>query len=109
MPLSPRLLSLPLCAAVSLAAAAAAWAEPPANRDGKRPQAGARQDANEALSDSVRRIERVTQGQVLSAERVPFDGRSVNRIKVIDDRGRVRVYMDDPQSPRPSPTRDDDD
>ena len=68
-----------------------------------------RHDANEALSDSVRRIERVTHGQVLSAERVPFDGRSVNRIKVIDDRGRVRVYMDDPQSPRPSPTRDDDD
>jgi len=61
----------------------------------------------------VRRIERSTRGQVLSAEQVPYDGRSVNRIKVIDERGRVRVYMDDPQSqkpPRPEPpTRGDDD
>ena len=65
----------------------------------------------EALSDSIRRIERNTRGQVLSAERVPYDGRSVNRIKVVDDRGRVRVYMDDPQQPAPAqpPTRGDDD
>ena len=66
-----------------------------------------------ALSDSVRRIERTTRGQVLSAEQVPFDGRNVNRIKVVDDRGRVRVYMDDPEVEadrrREPPTRDDDD
>ena len=76
-----------------------------------------------SLSDSVRRIARDRRGQVLSAERVPFDGREVHRVKVLDDRGRVRVYMDDPQhrdrgdhddgdndgrSRRP-PTRDDDD
>lgn len=51
-----------------------------------------------ALSDAVRRVERATNGQVLSAERVQFDGRDVNRVKIIDDRGRVRVYWDDPQS-----------
>ena len=70
-----------------------------------------RERAQEALSDSIRRIERNTRGQVLSAERVPYDGRSVNRIKVVDDRGRVRVYMDDPQQPAPAqpPTRGDDD
>lgn len=72
-----------------------------------------------ALSDAVRRVERRTGGQVLSAERVPFDGRDVNRIKVVDSRGRVRVYMDDPHSSRPlrpmpeaidaARTRDDDD
>ena len=56
-----------------------------------------RQDHRE-LSDAVRRVERRTGGQVLSAERVPFDGRDVNRVKVIDSSGRVRVYMDDPQS-----------
>ena len=56
---------------------------------------------NDALSDSVRRIERSTRGQVLSAERVPYDGRDVNRIKTVDERGRVRVYMDDPQAPPP--------
>ena len=54
-----------------------------------------RQDHRE-LSDAVRRVERSTGGQVLSAERVPFDGRDVNRVKVIDSSGRVRVYMDDP-------------
>ena len=66
----------------------------------------------DALSDSVRKIERSKRGQVLSAERVPYEGRNLNRIKVIDDRGRVRVYMDDPQQPAPpsrAPTRGDDD
>jgi hypothetical protein len=56
---------------------------------------------SDALSDSVRRIERSTRGQVLSAERVPYDGRDVNRIKTVDSHGRVRVYMDDPQAPPP--------
>lgn len=66
--------------------------------------------SEDALSDSVRRIERTTRGQVLSAERVPYDGRNLNRIKVVDDRGRVRVYMDDPQQPPAAPpTRGDDD
>ena len=63
-----------------------------------------------SLSDAVRRVERRTGGQVLSAERVPFDGRNVNRVKVVDSSGRVRVYMDDPQAqraPRPE-SRDDD-
>ena len=64
----------------------------------------------DALSDSIRRIERTTRGQVLSAERVPYDGRNVNRIKVVDANGRVRVYMDDPQQPAAAaPTRSDDD
>jgi hypothetical protein len=65
-----------------------------------------------ALSDAVRRVERRTGGQVLSAERVPFDGRNVNRVKVVDSSGRVRVYMDDPQTQsgkrQPDPPRDDD-
>ena len=66
-----------------------------------------RQRQEDALSDSVRRIERRTRGQVLSAERVPYEGRDINRIKVIDQHGRVRVYMDDPQ--QGAPTRGDDD
>jgi len=48
------------------------------------------------LSDSVRRIERETRGQVLSAERLQYDGRELNRVKVVDGQGRVRVYVDDP-------------
>ena len=77
-------------------------------RDEPRRERNRNQDA---LSDSIRRIERNTRGQVLSAERVPYDGRSVNRIKVVDDRGRVRIYMDDPRDGEPPamPTRGDDD
>ncbi|KRG83261.1 MAG: hypothetical protein B7X39_14690 [Lysobacterales bacterium 14-68-21] len=53
-----------------------------------------------SLSDAVRRVQRETGGRILGAERVPYDGRDINRVKYMDDRGRVR-YMDDaPPSPR---------
>ncbi|WP_345779014.1 hypothetical protein [Lysobacter sp. S4-A87] len=73
-----------------------------------------RSSDRQELSDSVRRVERRTGGQVLSAERVPYDGRDVNRVKVVDSSGRVRIYMDDPQTrdrgrDRDEPTRRDDD
>jgi len=75
-----------------------------------------RNDEQRALSAAVRRVESQTGGQVLSAERIPFDGRDVSRIKVVDASGRVRVYMDDPRasrgrsdaSPQRPRTRDDD-
>ena len=51
-------------------------------------------------SDSVRRAQRETGGQVLGAERIQFDGRDINRVKVMDDRGRVRYMDEDPQRPR---------
>lgn len=73
------------------------------------PRSGAR---NDALADSVRRVQSRTGGQVLSAERVPYDGRDINRVKVVDDRGRVRVYMDDPSTrlrQLSRPTRGNDD
>ena len=78
----------------------------------------------DSLSDAVRRVERDTRGEVLSAERVQFDGRDMHRVKVVDDQGRVRVFMQDPLrgdadgrgdgQPRPgrrppAPTRGDDD
>jgi len=68
-----------------------------------------RGEDHRALSDAVRRVERRTGGQVLSAERVPFDGRNVNRVKVIDSSGRVRVYMDDPQGQGQPPRPQDED
>ena len=133
------LLSRPLCRlsllAVLVGVAASAWAGPqagnePAKRRGQQSQQDpqqpppgqrhhqSRQDQR-ALSDAVRRAERATGGQVLSAERVQYDGRDVNRIKLVDDRGRVRVYWDNPQGgqqdgdedeeqPRARRTRDDD-
>ena len=56
-----------------------------------------------SLSDAVRRVQRETGGQVLGAERVQFDGRDINRVKVLDRHGRVRYMDDDPQQGRDSP------
>ena len=67
-----------------------------------------------SLSDAVRRVERNTRGEVLSAERIQYDGRDMHRVKVVDDQGRVRVFMQEPQrrdgnGGRPQrPPRDDD-
>lgn len=61
------------------------------------PRSDSRSDSSShnSLSDSVRRVQQREPGvRVLSAERVPFDGRDINRIKYVDERGRVR-YMDD--------------
>ena len=55
-----------------------------------------------SLSDAVRRVQRETGGRILGAERVPYDGRDINRVKYMDDRGRVR-YMDDPAPSRVGP------
>ena len=131
MPLSRRLICLSLSAALA-GMGTSAWAVPQARRDAPTRQAEARDEARQderprqhdraseqrALSDAVRRAERATRGQVLSAERVQYDGRDLNRVKVVDDRGRVRVYWDDPQAqpsshpdndqPRARRTRDDD-
>src|SRR3546814_13625087 len=73
---------------------------------GRQEQRRPRRD--DGLADSVRRIERSTRGRVINAERVQSDGRSINRIKVMDDRGRIRVYIDDPQARRRAPTTGDD-
>ena len=90
----------------------------PAHRDPS--PAHNRRDGQRALAEAVRRAERATRGQVLSAERVQYDGRDLNRVKLVDDRGRVRVYWDDPAASggrrqgndagtRAPRTRDDDD
>ncbi len=104
------------CAVVLLALGSFALGEASAQgpRDGRedaqRHERGERGADRRSLSDAVRRVERRTGGQVLSAERVPFDGRDVNRVKVLDASGRVRVYMDDPRASRDDPrTRGDDD
>lgn len=75
---------------------------------------GSRAQRSSSLSDAVRRVQRETGGQVLGAERVQYDGREINRIKVLDSRGRVRSMDDDPQrgrerGPPPPPPRARDD
>lgn len=93
---SARVLSSLLLVA-SLATAGQAVAQQ--QDDGGRAWRGHdRREDHRSLSDAIRRVERESGGgQVLSAERIPFDGRDVNRVKVVDSSGRVRVYMDDPQ------------
>lgn len=93
--------------------AASAWAQqfpsPPPPRD-RSQDAPLRRDN---LSDAVRRAERDTRGEVLSAERVQYDGRDMHRVKVVDDQGRVRVYMQEPArrdggNPKSPPRNGDD-
>ena len=112
MPLRPAQCVVPMLVLLIAATASGdAWAQ--RTRDKAReshrdlirrpaPEAEARRrhrgsaNQQQALSDAVRRVERRTGGQVLSAELVPYDGRDISRIKVVDSSGRVRVYLDDP-------------
>lgn len=84
----------------------------PSLREPPQRQQRQQRHRDDALADAIRRVERSTRGQVISAERMQSDGRDISRIKVMDERGRVRVYTDDPQRRQrqpPPPTRGDDD
>ena len=111
MPRIPTVLSN-LSAAVLLMASSLAMAQqaqPAPTRD-REPERELQQAPRVSLSDAVRRVERNTRGEVLSAERIQFDGRDMHRVKVVDDQGRVRVFMQDPvrrDRPSPRPQRDD--
>lgn len=99
-----RLRIVIVAAALASAVAVPAWAQDPGLPPEARPimPQAARSDGGRSLSEAIRRVQRSTGGQILGAERVPFDGRSINRVKYLDDRGRVR-YMDDPTPERPAP------
>lgn len=103
------LLLLPVAAALALCAPAQAQRQPErADRaPGARaahPQAermaGRQERRHDSMADSIRYLRRSNRGQVLSAERMHSEGREINRIKMVDDRGRVRVFEDDPQRRR---------
>lgn len=111
-------LALALClAAVPLHAQ---QAPPPAQKGGAPQETQAmrdldamgRQERTRMLSDAVRRAQASSGGTVLGAESVQFDGKDITRVKVMDERGRVR-YQDydnnmqargrmDLQRPRPA-------
>ena len=121
-PPMPKLLTIAILAVLpALSAHAQSQPQPQPQPRPQRDDGG--QDPRSSLSDAVRRVERDTRGEVLSAERVQYDGRDMHRVKVVDDQGRVRVFMQDPQhsdgngnpprgdsrgSRRPPPARDDD-
>jgi hypothetical protein len=112
MSLSRRLPSLTVLAVALASAIMPAAAQQGRGPRGERPpQEPPRSHHDDSVSDAVRRIERSNRGQVLSAERMQYDGRDVTRIKVVDDAGRVRIYMDDAQpdsDPRREPPRNGD-
>lgn len=90
-----------------LLAASPAMAEPGSDRgrgggpEVRAPRVHDQRPDPQSLAEAVRRVERATGGRILSAERVPFDGRDMNRIKVVDSTGRVRVITEDPQGRPP--------
>lgn len=112
MSLSRRLPPLTVLAVALASAAVPAAAQQGRGPRGERPPPEpTRSHHDDSVSDAVRRIERSNRGQVLSAERMQYDGRDVTRIKVVDDAGRVRIYMDDAQpnsDPRQQPPRNRD-
>ncbi|WP_374249226.1 PepSY domain-containing protein [Thermomonas sp.] len=97
----PNLLAVAILAALPVASAWAQQMPPlPRERGQDRPP-----PTRDSLSDAVRRVERDTRGEVLSAERIQYDGRDMHRVKVVDDQGRVRVYMQEPARAGGQPQR----
>ena len=94
-------LTLLALALLAMLPALPAFADPQSNGGGRGGRQQQDQGNNRAdhgsLSDAVRRVERDTRGEVLSAERVQYDGRDMHRVKVVDDQGRVRVFMQEPR------------
>lgn len=73
-----------------------------------QPEPSSRLRRQDAMADSIRHIRSSTRGTLISAERMHSNGREINRIKVVDDRGRVRIYEDDPQQRHQRSRRDND-
>lgn len=95
----PPTLQLLTIAILAVLPVLSAHAQPQSQDRGRAQARDDRDDRSESrssLSDAVRRVERDTRGEVLSAERVQYDGRDMHRVKVVDDQGRVRVFMQDP-------------
>ena len=97
----PPSLTLLALALLAMLPSLPAFADPQSNGGGRGGRQQQDQGNNRAdhssLSDAVRRVERDTRGEVLSAERVQYDGRDMHRVKVVDDQGRVRVFMQEPR------------
>jgi len=65
-----------------------------------------RDNRDRGLSESVRRFGREHQSAIiLGIEPVLIQGRNLNRIKSLDEHGRVVIWIDDPQAPSTSVRR----
>jgi len=122
-PLRVSLVLLPLFAAAVLAGSPAqaqrqaersegvAEARGPGQQARQRQEpARARQERrDDSMADSIRHVRRANRGQIIAADRMHSNGRQINRIKLVDERGRVRVIEDDPQRRSRQRSRGDDD
>jgi len=64
-----------------------------------------RDNRDRGMSESARRFGREHRGAIiLGIEPVLIHGRTLNRIKSLDEHGRVLIWIDDPHAPR-SPMR----
>ncbi len=102
---APTLAALALAVLVALTGTAAVHAQDdrghgdaPPSRDRGMPRNDDRGHRN-SMSDSVRRVRSDAGNQVLSVERMQYDGRDVTRVKYIDERGRVRTQTQDDAGP----------
>ncbi|WP_205622356.1 hypothetical protein [Xanthomonas arboricola] len=97
-------------------AAPSAWGQGyPMSHAGRDPLPPSARGNGRTLSDTIRQVQRSTGGQILSAERVPFDGGNLNRVKYMKD-GRVHTVYESEQmqaapprsqAPPDAPPRDD--
>ncbi|MCL1500628.1 hypothetical protein A7D16_07360 [Xanthomonas nasturtii] len=97
-------------------AAPSAWGQGyPMVESGREGLPASARSKGRTLSDTIRHVQRTTGGEILGAERVPFDGGNLNRVKYMKD-GRVHtVYEPEqaqampPRNPAPAdvPPRDD--
>ena len=82
----PNLLAVAILAALPVASA---WAQrmPPLPRERGQDRPPPTRDS---LTDAVRRVERDTRGEVLSAERIQYDGRWLEHPLQLDERDELR-------------------
>lgn len=112
----PANVLLPLIAGFAMLASSPAHAQRQPERaaerqveDSRSTRARATERRQDSMAESIRHVRRSNRGSIIAADRMHSNGRQINRIKLVDDRGRVRVIEDDPQRRRAQRSRGDDD
>ncbi|PPU63973.1 hypothetical protein XcodCFBP4690_11320 [Xanthomonas codiaei] len=102
---SSRARPVVLVALWAATAAPLAWGQgyPPMGQGGREAMPAAARGGSRTLSDTIRHVQRSTGGQILGAERVPFDGGNLNRVKYMKD-GRVHTVYE-PEQTQSAPPR----
>ncbi len=100
-PLS-RVRYVALVALWGVLAAPSAWGQGyPMVQGGREGMPASARGNSRTLSDTIRHVQRSTGGQILAAERVPYDGGNLNRVKYMKN-GRVHT-VDELEQPQAAP------